>query len=132
MSLVHAALGYGRNFAGLRLTETFDVYTVAEVLNESTGLMEDVETVAYADVAGQVKYPTLTVSEREQGAQVPAAQDVTIKVAVGATPNVVVNHFWRVTASTVDPGLVGREFRTKGEAQSGQTTSHRYPVERVT
>ncbi|MNY71771.1 hypothetical protein D3C86_2101930 [compost metagenome] len=86
----------------------------------------------HANVDGEVKYPTLTVSEREQGAQVPAAQDVMIKVGVGTTPDVMVNHLWRVKTSTVDPGLIGRVFRTKGEAQSGKVTGWRYPVERAT
>lgn len=132
MSIHQGALGLGRAFAASRHTETFKAYTVTNVLNESTGIYESTEVTVYAEVEGRVKYPTLTVSEREQGAQVPAAQDVHVHVAVGATPNVVVNVLWRVTASTVDPALVGRVFRTKGEAQSGQVTEHRYPVERIT
>jgi hypothetical protein len=122
----------GRRQAEARFTETFTAYAVDRVLNESTGLFEDTEDVLYASVAGRVKYPTLTVSEREQGAQVPAVQDVEVHVAVGATPNVAVNVLWRCTASTSDSALVGREFRTKGEPQSGQVTAWRYPVERVT
>jgi hypothetical protein len=122
----------GRRQAEARFTETFTAYTVEKVLNESTGLYVDTEEAMYASVAGRMKYPTLTVSEREQGAQVPAVQDVEIHVAVGATPDVTVNVRWRCTASTSDSALVGREFRTKGEPQSGQVTAWRYPVERVT
>jgi hypothetical protein len=36
-----------------------------------------------------------------------------------------------VLASSVDPSLVGRKFRVAGNAQAGQVTSHRYPVEEV-
>ncbi len=131
MSVLEGTLGLGRSMAGLRFTETFKVFRVTQALNETTGLYTDTEVVVYASVVGQFKFPTLTVSEREQGAQVPAVQDVTIKVAVGSTPNVEVGHFWRCTASTVDDSLVGRVVRTKGLPQAGQVTSWRYPVEQV-
>jgi hypothetical protein len=131
VSLLGGALSMGRAQAEARFTETFTVYTVESVLG-ADGLYTDTEVTVYASVAGRVKYPTLTVSEREQGAQVPAVQDVHIHVVAGATPDVGVNVLWRVTASTADSGLVGRVFRTKGEPQSGQVTAHRYPVERAT
>lgn len=132
MSLLSGALGMGRAQAEARFTETFKAYTVTKSEPDAGGVITETEVTVYASVSGRVKYPTLTVSERDQGAQVPAVQDVQIHVAVGATPNVVVNVLWRVLTSTADPALVGRVFRTKGEAQSGQTTAHRYPVERVT
>lgn len=135
MSLGHdiaAQLPYLRMQAESRFTETLDVFTIDDVLDESTGLITPAEVIAYAGVPGRVRYPTLTVSERAQGSQVPAIQDVTIHVAVGATPDVAVNHLWRVTASTSDSALEGRVFRTKGESQAGQVTASRYPVERVT
>lgn len=116
-----------RGQAESRFTETLTAFTVA--LDDDTGT--ETETVLYSGVAGRLKFPTLTVREREQGAQTPAVQDVQVHVSVGATPLVVVNTFWRVTASTVDPALVGRVFRTKGSPQQGQVTAHRYPVEEV-
>jgi hypothetical protein len=122
----------GRRQAEARFTETFAAYTIERSEPDADGLSTESEVTVYASVAGRVKYPTLTVSEREQGAQVPAVQDVEIHVAVGATPDVTVNVRWRCTASTSDSALVGREFRTKGEPQSGQVTAWRYPVERVT
>ena len=129
MSLHLGALTMGRRQAEARFTETFKVYTVESVLDTATGLYADTEVTVYASVLGRVKFPTLTVMEREQGSQVPAVQDVHIHVGVGATPNVVVNVLWRVTASTVDPSLVGRVFRTKGSPQAGQVTAWRFPVE---
>ena len=131
MSVLSGALGMGRRQAEARFTETLRAFTVSRVLNESTGEYTNTEVVVYASVPGRVKFPSLTVAERDQGAQTPAVQDVHVHVAVGATPNVAVNTVWRVTASSVDPGLVGREFRTKGIPQAGQVTAHRYPVEAV-
>lgn len=120
-----------RREAAGRLTETFDVFYETKVLNETTGLYADTEVLVHGAVAGQFKYPSLTVRERAQGAQSPAIQDVLIKVVVGSTPNVEVGHFWRCTGSEVDPSLVGRTVRTKGLPQAGQVTTHRYPVEVV-
>lgn len=130
-SVVAAYLPYLRGEAESRFTETFTAFRSTKVLNPSTGLYEDTEVVLYAAVPGRVRFPTLTVSEQEQGAQVPAIQDVQVHVAVGATPDVGVGHSWRVDASTADSSLVGREFSVKGLPQAGQTTAHRYPVEQV-
>lgn len=131
MSVLSGVLGLGRGLAAARFTETFNVFYVTRVLDVDTGLMTDTEITIYASVLGMVKFPSLNVTEREQGAQVPAVQDVTIKVAVGSTPNVIVNYVWRCTGSLVDDSLIGREFRTKGLPQAGQTTQWRYPVEQV-
>jgi len=117
--------------AATRFSETFTVYTGADALDEETGLYAPSEAVLYANVRGRVKYPTATVSERAQGAQVSAIQDVQIHVGVGATPDVTVDSYWRGTASSMDASLVGRVYRTKGYAQSGTVTAHRYPVEQV-
>jgi hypothetical protein len=126
---IAAQLPYLRSQAESRFTETFKAYTVTRTGPDADGLYTDTEVTVYAAVAGRWKSPTLTVSEHEQGAQVPAVQDTQIHVAVGSTPLVSVNTMWRVTASTVDASLVGREARTKGLPQAGQVTAHRYPVE---
>ena len=130
MSVLLGTLGMGRAQAVARFTETFKVFTESRVLNESTGLFVTTETAIAASVAGRVKFPTLTVAERDQGAQSPAVQDVAVHVAVGAV-SAPVGSFWRVLTSTADPSLVGRVFRTKGAPQAGTVTAHRYPVESV-
>lgn len=129
--MILGVLGLGRRQAVARFTEVFTAYTVDRVLDPATGLYTLTEDVLYEDVPGRVKFPSLTVMEREQGAQVPAVQDVQVHVAVGATPDVGVNVLWRVVSSVADAGLVGRVFRTKGVPQSGAVTAHRYPVESV-
>ena len=131
MSVLSGALSMGRKQAEARFTETFKAFTVENVLDEETGLETPTEVAVYASVPGRWKSPTMTVSERAQGAQVPAVQDTQIHVAVGATPLVGVNTMWRVIASDSDSSLVGREARTKGLPQAGQVTAHRYPVEEV-
>lgn len=127
---IAAALPELRAQAESRMSETFEVFTSERVLG-GDGKYVTTETPVYEDVRGRLKVPTLTVSEREQGAQVPAIQDVHVHVPVGATPLVEVNHMWRCTASDSDVSLVGRVWRTKGSHQAGQVTAHRYPVEQV-
>jgi len=134
--MIHGVLNLGRGMTEDRFTETLEAFTETKVLDEdpespTAGEYVTTENVVYTDMPGRVKFPTLTVREREQGAQVPAIQDVAVHVAVGSAPLVVVNTLWRVTASTADPALVGRVFRTKGLPQAGQVTASRFPVEQV-
>lgn len=130
MSVLLGALTMGRKQAVSRFTETFTFYTSATTQDAN---LDDVvtETVVHAAVVGRVKYPTATVSESTAVGQRFAEQDVQVHVAVGSAPLVRADHFCRVTASSVDPGLVGRVFRVKGSPQAGQVTAHRFPVEEV-
>jgi len=133
MTLLSGALGAGRAHAATRATETLTVFytTKSAEPDPVTGLYTDTEVPVHVGVLGRVKFPSMTVAERAQGAQVPAIQDVHIHVAVGSTPSVEKNHVWRVTASVVDDSLVGREFRTTGAQQAGQVSAWRYPTEEV-
>lgn len=126
------ALTMGRAMAESRFTETFTFFSSVRGVDPDTLADADVETVLYSAVLGRVKYPSLTVSTSSAAGQTFATQDVTVSVAVGAAPLAHEGHFCRVTASTVDPGLVGRKFRVKGSPASGQVTSHRFPVSEVT
>ena len=127
-----AALPFFKAQAVSRFTETFTFYKSGPaVVNPDTLVSAPSETVIHAAVAGRVKYPTSTVSESTAVGQRFAEQDVQVHVAVGAAPLVCADHFCRVTASVVDPGLVGRVYRVKGSPQAGQVTAHRFPVEEV-
>ena len=129
MSALLGVLGSGRSWAGSRFTETFEFFREGSTEDEH-GFPVEGEIVLYSDIPGRLKFPTLTVSDRETGTQLVAVQSVEVHVAVGAVPGVVTDDFVRVTASTSDSSLVGRVFRVAGEPQGGQTTAHRYPVER--
>jgi hypothetical protein len=129
--LAQAATIMGRSMASSRFTETLSFYS-DDGTTVDPDTLNDVEDVTVLHtVAGRVKYPTLTVSERSAVGQVFATQSVNVHVAVGSAPDVRTNHFVTVTASTADPALVGRVFRVTGNAQSGQVTAHRFPVEEV-
>ena len=130
MSLLHGTLAMARAQAASRFTETFTFFyvTSGEIPDGEIDPV-DVETVVHADIPGLVKFHTVQVSDREAAGQLIGVQQLTVKVAVGSTPNVREDHLCRVTASTVDTSLIGRVFRVSGWPQGGQTTSHRYPVE---
>ena len=122
-------LAMGRVQAVARFTETFTFFSESYT-PPPEGEIDPVlvPTNLYVGVLGRVKFPSLTVSERDQAGQLLAVQSSEVHVGVGATPNVLPDHFCRVTASTVDSSLVGRKFRIAGFPASGQTTAHRYPV----
>jgi hypothetical protein len=112
-------------------TETLSFYSV-DGMTVDPETLNNVEAVSVLHVvAGRVKYPSLTVSDRAAVGQVFATQAVHVHVALGAAPNVRTDHFVEVTASTSDPALVGRKFRVTGNPQAGQVTAHRYPVEEL-
>ena len=127
--MLTGVLAMGRTQAVARFTETFTFFSESYSA-PADGQVDPVltETNLYVGVLGRVKFPSLAVSERDQGGQLLTVQSPEVHVGVGATPNVRADHFCRVTASTVDSSLVGRKFRITGFPASGQTTAHRYPV----
>ena len=125
-------LAMGRVQAERRFTETFTFFSESYT-PPAEGQIDPVlvETNLYVGVLGRVKFPSLNVSERDQGGQLLSVQSPEVHVAVGATPNIRADHFCRVTASTADSSLVGRKFRIAGLPASGQVTAARFPVEAV-
>ena len=135
MSILGGALAMGQAQANARMTEsvTVGIMVKSETIDESTGQYPQVFESHYAgpngDHRARVKFPTLTVSERTPGGQTIAVQDVMLSLPVGFSSAVRIDDIVTVTSSTVDPDLVGRTFRIKGDAQSGQVSAHRFPVE---
>lgn len=127
MSLVHAAVGMGRRLAAQRLTETVEFYTVEQGTDPVTLQPVDVETVV-ATTPARVKVVSPSWTEKQIAGQAPAVTQREVHVPVGAV-DVGPSVFVRVTASTVDPGMVGRVFRTGMRSGVGQVTVWRYPVE---
>lgn len=130
MSFVLSTLALGRRMAAQRFTETVTFFTVARGEDPVTLQPVDVETVVVAGVPARVKVTSSVASDRELAGQAPAVMQREVHVPVGSVtvgPSVMV----RVTASTADPGMVGRVFRTGMRSGVGQVTVWRYPVEEV-
>jgi len=128
MSFVLSTLALGRRMAAIRFTETVEFFT--EALSDTTFPPTKVETVVAAGVPARVKITSSVVSEKDIAGQAPAVMQREVHVPVGSVavgPSV----FVRVTASTADPGMVGRVFRTGMRSGVGQVTVWRYPVEEV-
>ena len=131
MSELDEILADGRAQANARMTETVIAELVHTESDTETGEpVRVVDAVLYGGVNGapaQVKYPTLTVAEPVAGGAQNAVADIIVKIPAGS-PRIPVGAEFRVISSTSDELLVGLILRVKGSPQSGQTTSHRYPV----
>lgn len=118
----------GRSMAQARFTETLDFFRLGDGEDENGVPIPNVEIPVHAGIPGRVKFPSTVVSGRESAGQLVAVQQPRVDVAVGATPDVREGDFCRVTASTVDPGLVGRKVRIAGLPTAGQVTAWRFPA----
>ena len=124
------ALRLLRREAESRFTETF-TFTRGASINDANGVPTNTEAVIYAGVKGRIKFTSQVVSDRQHGGQLVAVQQRRVDVGVGATPEVREGDFATITASDIDPGLVGRRVRVDGLPDSGQVTAWRYPVTEV-
>jgi hypothetical protein len=68
------------------------------------------------------------VSEREGVGEIIALQENILSIPV-ASPDTAKNDLAEITVNPLDPGLVGREFRVKGEHESTSVTARRLAVE---
>ena len=128
MGALAGVLVLARAQAELRMTET--VTAGLYELVADVGTLGTVRLLVESFYTGpaQVKYPSMAVSEQSAQGQQFVAQDIVVKVPVSAVL-IPEGAEFVVLTSSVDAHLVGRVFRVKGSPQSGQVSSHRYPVE---
>jgi len=131
MSLVSGALFMGRRMAESRMTETVTVGVYTDGTDPVTGDPTRVLATSHYAGVGQIKYPSVSVSETSGSGQQVASADVVLKVPVESAPDVRAGDEVLVSASTADGSLVGRRFRVKAWPQSGQVTAHRFPLEEL-
>lgn len=125
---IAAALPALRVQAESLMTETVQVGVFAdgqdELLNPTLTLTDE----HYAG-KGQIKYPSLAVSERVPASQQAASVSAVLKVPVGSGADIRPGDRVVVTASTSDGSLVGHSYRIAAWPAAGQVTAHRYPLE---
>lgn len=112
------------------MTETvtvglFEVGTDPVTLDPTRVLVE-----SYYEGKARIKFPSLNVSTSSDTSQTVNTQQPYLSIPSGS-PVIPEGAEVLVTASTVDPLIVGLAFTVEGVPQSGQTTSHRYPLEGV-
>lgn len=112
-----------------QFTEMITAGSYEETVDDDLNTVRTIVATHYTGLA-QVKYPTLTVSDKAALGQQMVEQSVIVKVPSGSV-RIPEGDMVIVTASTADALLVDREFRVEGSPQSGETTSHRYPVKEL-
>lgn len=124
------ALARGRARANEGMTETIRAGLWQDGTDPETGSATRVLLTERYHGPAQVKYDSMTVSVSDEPAQRVPSQSLMVKVPTSAAllpegDEIVVE------ASTVDASLVLRRYRVGGAPQSGQVTSHRYPVKEL-
>ena len=132
---LHDVLAEGRAAANARMTETVvaGIYTDGTdpvTLEPTRVLVQQVYPVPPATGVAWIKYPSLSVAEREGPSMPVQKQTPELRIPHGS-PVLPEGTEVHVTASTIDPTLVGRRYKVTGAPQAGQTTSLRHPLEEV-
>lgn len=126
MSLLTNALGMGRNMADARMTETVTIGRFKDEHDSDGAPTRELVDTYYTGKA-RVKLSSLAVSGSNATSQDVSAQQPYVSIPTGS-PAIPKGAEVQVSASTVDPLLVGLMLEVEGRSQSGQTTSHRYPL----
>ena len=113
-----------------RMTETVQAGPYRDGTDPDTGDATHVLVEAFCDGKGRIKYESLTVSDSDTSSQVVASQRLILSIPTDS-PRLQEGFGVRVTASTSDELLVGRFYSVEGSPESGQTTSHRYPLKEL-
>lgn len=125
---IAAALAELRAQADGRMTETVKAGTYTDGTDEETGdPTRTIVEVLYEGPA-RVRYSANAVRSDDRVGLVFASQDITVSIPTAAQTRIPDGAAIEVTASAVDPVLVGRMFTVDGAPAMGQTTAHRYPV----
>jgi hypothetical protein len=113
-----------------RMTDTVDVGLFEDGTDETTGNPTRVLVTERYSGKARVRLPSQNVTNAQAPSMPVAVQEPVLSIPWGS-PRVFIGDEVLVTASD-DPVLVGRRFRVQGNAQAGQTTAHRYPLQEIT
>lgn len=112
-----------------RMTDTVTAGLYTDGTDETTGDPTRVlVSERYAGVA-RLRLPSQNVTNAQAPSMPVAVQEPTLSIPWGS-PRLFIGDEVLVTGSD-DPVLVGRRFRIQGNAQAGQTTAHRYPLQDI-
>ncbi|MEW2011422.1 DUF6093 family protein [Microbacterium sp. NPDC078814] len=125
-----SVLEAGRARAEARMTETVQIGIFVSGTDPDTlDAIRTLVTERYAGL-GRIKYETLTVSDSDTSSQTVGSQTPMLSIPTGS-PLINEGDEVVVTASRADHLLIGRRYTVEGAPQSGQTTSHRYPLKEL-
>ena len=135
---IDAALPGLRAEAESRMTDRVTVGRYGDGTDEPTGdptrvlitqrypPLGDVSAVAGR---ARIRWASGQVSNAQGPSMPVAVQEPTLSIPWGS-PRLFVGDEVQCTGSS-DPIMVGRRFRVQGNAQAGQTTAHRYPLQEI-
>lgn len=109
------------------MTETVVAGRYSSGTDPDTGDATQTLTETIYTGKGRIKYESLTVSDSDTSSQTVASQTPMLSIPTDS-PLLHEGQGVKVTASTADDLLVDRFYKIEGAPQSGQTTSHRYPL----
>jgi hypothetical protein len=118
-----------RTEAVSRMTDIVSAGLYTDGTDETTG--DPTRVLASERYAGRarVRLPSQNVTNAQAPSMPVAVQEPTLSIPWGSA-RLFIGDEVLVTASD-DPVLIGRRFRVQGNAQAGQTTAHRYPLQEI-
>ena len=125
---IAAALPDLRAQAESLMTETVEVGVYTDGVDGNLNPTLTLADEHYTGI-GQIKYPSLAVSDRTPASQQAASVSAVLKVPVGSGADIRPGDRVVVTASTSDGSLVGHSYRVAAWPAAGSVSAHRYPLE---
>ena len=129
MDAVQRALARARAAAEARMSETVDVGLYVDGEDENLEPTRELDTERYTGKA-RIRWASRDVSRVEAPAMPVAVQEPYLSIPFGSAPLFTGDEVY-VSASLVDPILVGRRFTILGRPAAGQTSAHRYLLEEL-
>lgn len=117
----------GRERSERRMTETVQAGQYKSGTDPDTGDATYELTSERYSGKGRIKYETTTVSDSDTASQTVASQRLILSIPT-ESPRLHDGDGVTVSASLADELLIGRFYTVEGSPESGQTTSHRYPL----
>lgn len=126
---IDAALVELRAQAESRMQDVVTAGRYEDGTDEVTGDPTRVLVTEHYAGKARIRLSTQNVSNAQGPSMPVAVQEPTLSIPWGS-PRLFVGDEVQCTGSS-DPIMVGRRFRVQGNAQAGQTTAHRYPLQEI-
>ncbi|MFJ4997112.1 DUF6093 family protein [Microbacterium sp. NPDC088619] len=125
-----SVLQRGRESSERRMTETVQSGPYKSGTDPDSGdATNEIVSTTYSG-KGRIKYETTTVSDSDTSSQTVASQRLILSIPTDS-PRLQDGDGVTVSASLSDELLIGRFYTVEGSPESGQTTSHRYPLKEL-
>jgi len=111
------------------MTDVVTAGTFTDGTDETTGDPIRVLVTERYTGSARLRLSSQNVTNAQAPSMPVAVQEPTLSIPWGS-PRLLIGDEVLCTGSE-DPILIGRRFRVQGNAQAGQTTAHRYPLQEI-